>query len=174
MNGGAEIVDEVRATAYLGLGSNLGDSDSLLTKAVHALVDHPRIFVTGVSRRYRTAAVGLEDQPDFLNLVVSVVTPLGPFELLDACQTLERDAGRVRTVRWGPRTLDVDVLWYDGTFIEHERLQVPHPRMEERRFVLEPLADLAPGLMLGGGRTVREVLAGTLDQEVVAVDPRKE
>ncbi|MHB0979165.1 MAG: 2-amino-4-hydroxy-6-hydroxymethyldihydropteridine diphosphokinase [Thermoleophilia bacterium] len=174
MTGGGDIVDEVRATAYLGLGSNLGDSDVLLTKAVHGLVDHPRIFVTGVSRRYRTAAVGLEDQPDFLNMVVSVVTQLGPFELLDACETLEREAGRVRTVRWGPRTLDVDVLWYDGAFIDHERLQVPHPRMEERRFVLEPLADLAPELALSGGRTVREVLAETLEQDVVAVHPRKE
>jgi 2-amino-4-hydroxy-6-hydroxymethyldihydropteridine diphosphokinase len=172
--GGGGIADEAGATAYLGLGSNLGDSDVLLTKAVHALVDHPRIFVTGVSRRYRTAAVGLEDQPDFLNLVVGVVTTLGPFELLDACQMLEREAGRVRAVRWGPRTLDVDVLWYDGTFIDHERLQVPHPRMEERRFVLEPLADLAPDLVLGGGRTVREVLGETLDQDVVAVDSRKE
>lgn len=174
MTVGGGIAEEARATAYLGLGSNLGDSDVLLTKAVHALVDHPRIFVTGVSRRYRTAAVGLEDQPDFLNLVVGVVTPLGPFELLDACQVLEREAGRVRTVRWGPRTLDVDILWYDGTFIDHERLQVPHPRMEERRFVLEPLADLAPDLVLGGGRTVREVLGETLDQDVVAVDTRRE
>ncbi|MHB8867242.1 MAG: 2-amino-4-hydroxy-6-hydroxymethyldihydropteridine diphosphokinase [Thermoleophilia bacterium] len=170
----AQAQEVVRVTAYLGLGSNIGDADSYLTAAVHALVEQPRIFLTGVSRRYRTAAIGLEDQPDFRNMVVQIVTSLGPFELLDVCQLLETDAGRERIVRWGPRTLDVDVLWYDGTFIDHERLQVPHPRMEERRFVLEPLADLAPELVLGSGRSVREALAGTLDQEVVPVDPRKE
>lgn len=172
----AEVGDggQTEVTAFLGLGSNMGDSDALLTAALRSLAEHPRILVTGVSRRYRTAAVGLEDQPDFLNLVARVATTLDPWELLDACQAVEAAAGRVRTVRWGPRTLDVDVLWYDGTFIDHERLRVPHPRMEERRFVLEPLADLAPELVLASGRTVREALARTLEQVVAAVDPRKE
>lgn len=174
MGEGSEAREETWATAYLGLGSNLGDSHSLLTAAVESLADHPRVVLVGVSRRYRTAAVGFEDQPDFVNMVVGVLTTLDPFGLLGLCQDVERAAGRERLVRWGPRTLDVDVLWYDGTFIDHERLQVPHPRMEERRFVLEPLADLAPDLVLGSGRSVREALAGTLEQEVTAVDPGKE
>ncbi len=164
------------AVAYLGLGSNQGDSRALLAGAVRGLSAVPGVSVTRSSRYYRTAAVGLEDQPDFLNLVVEIVTGLGPLELLDVAQALERDAGRVRTVRWGPRTLDVDILWYDGIFMDHDRLRVPHPRMEERRFVLEPLAELAPDLLLESGRTVRAALAEVLDQDVVAVatDPTEE
>jgi len=161
--------------AYLGLGSNQGDSLALLVGAVSGLIATPGVFVTRLSRYYRTSAIGLEDQPDFLNLVVEIRTRLDPRDLLSVVQALEKDAGRVRTVRWGPRTLDVDILWYDGIFTDHDRLRLPHPRMEERRFVLEPLAELAPELVLGSGRTVRAALAGVLDQDVVAVaDPRKE
>ncbi|HZK48428.1 MAG TPA: 2-amino-4-hydroxy-6-hydroxymethyldihydropteridine diphosphokinase [Thermoleophilia bacterium] len=162
-------------TAYLGLGSNQGDSRTLLEEAVRGLSTVAGVRVTGLSRCYRTAAVGMEDQPDFLNMIVEIATTLAPLELLEAVQSLESAAGRVRTVRWGPRTLDVDILWYDGIFMDHDRLQLPHPRMQERRFVLEPLAELAPDLVLGNGLTVRESLAEVLDQDVaVMVDPRKE
>ena len=163
------------AVVYLGLGSNQGDSRALLLEAVRGLSLVPGVSVTRSSRYYRTAAIGLEDQPDFLNVVVEIVTDLGPLELLEVAQALERHAGRVRTVRWGPRTLDVDILWYDGIFMDHDRLRLPHPRMEERRFVLEPLAELAPDLVLGSGRTVRAALAGVLEQDVaVAADPTEE
>ncbi len=160
--------------AFLGLGSNVGDSRALLATAVAGLEGTAGVRVVGLSRLYRTAPVDLEDQPDFLNLVVEMSTSLGPFELLDEAERLEREAGRERTVRWGPRTLDVDVLWYDGILIDEERLQVPHPRMEERRFVLEPLAELAPQLVLPSGRSVLEALADTLEQAVEVLDPPKE
>lgn len=171
---GAPSPASATVRAFLGLGSNVGDSRALLAAAVADLERMARVRVVGLSRLYRTAAVGLEDQPDFLNLVVEVATSLGPFELLDEAQRLEREAGRERTVRWGPRTLDVDVLWYDGILIDEERLRVPHPRMEERRFVLEPLAELAPHLVLPSGRSVLEALADTLEQAVEVLDPPKE
>lgn len=171
---GEEAVD-ARALAYLGLGSNQGDSRALLAEAVGGLMASPMVFVTRLSRLYRTSAIGLEDQPDFLNMVVEIVTTVEPLDLLHITQALESDAGRVRTVRWGPRTLDVDILWYDGIFMDHDRLRLPHPRMEERRFVLEPLAELAPDLVLGSGRTVRAALSEALGQDVApVVDPRKE
>jgi 2-amino-4-hydroxy-6-hydroxymethyldihydropteridine diphosphokinase len=175
VSGGAEGGADASAVAYLGLGSNQGESLALLVGAVRGLADVPGVSVTRSSRYYRTAAVGLEDQPDFLNLVVEIVTALGPLELLEVAQELERDAGRVRTVHWGPRTLDVDILWYDGIFMNHDRLRLPHPRMEERRFVLEPLGELAPDLVLGSGRTVRAALARVLEQDVaVLADPTEE
>jgi 2-amino-4-hydroxy-6-hydroxymethyldihydropteridine diphosphokinase len=169
-----EVPRDTRALAYLGMGSNQGDSRAFLVGAVAGLMEAAGVFVTGLSRVYRTAAIGLEDQPDFLNMVVEVRTVLLPEELLALTQGLEQEAGRERTVRWGPRTLDVDILWYDGTFIDTDDLNVPHPRMEERRFVLEPLADLAADLLLPSGRTVRESLAMTLDQDVTVADPEKE
>lgn len=159
--------------AFLGLGSNVGDSRALLAAAVAGLEAATGVQVVGLSRVYRTSAVGLEDQPDFLNIVVEVATSLGPIELLDEAQRLEREAGRERTVRWGPRTLDVDVLWYDGILIDEQRLQVPHPRMEERRFVLEPLAELDLHLTLPSGRSVCEALADTLEQAVEVIDSPK-
>lgn len=175
MSGVGEEAEDAGAVAYLGLGSNLGDSRALLVEAVGGLMAAPGVFVTRLSRLYRTSAIGLEDQPDFLNLVVEIVTTVEPLDLLRITQALENGAGRVRTVRWGPRTLDVDILWYDGIFMDHDRLRLPHPRMEERRFVLEPLADLAPDLVLGSGRTVRAALAEVLGQDVApVVDPRKD
>lgn len=155
-----------QATVYVSLGSNQGESRSLLEQAVCALDALPRTTVVARSSLYRTAPVGYVDQPDFLNQVVALRTSLGPLELLDATQAIERAGGRVRGVRWGPRTLDVDILWYDGRKLDHDRLQLPHPRLEDRRFVLEPLAELVPDLVLAGGRTVAEALAKTVDQPV--------
>lgn len=130
------------------------------------LASLPETGVVGVSAIYQTGPVGFLDQPDFLNQVVALDTALPPLRLLDAVQAIETEAARVRTVRWGPRTLDVDIIWYEGTPVREERLEVPHPRLEERRFVLEPLADLAPGLVLPSGRTAREALEGVRDQVV--------
>jgi 2-amino-4-hydroxy-6-hydroxymethyldihydropteridine diphosphokinase len=128
--------------AFLGLGSNLGDRRALLQQAVDSLDD-----VVAVSPLYETDPVGGPDQGPFLNLVVELDTRRDARELLEVCRRLEAAAERVREERWGPRTLDVDVLWVDGEIVDDADLQVPHPRMWERRFVLAPLADLAPDLV---------------------------
>jgi 2-amino-4-hydroxy-6-hydroxymethyldihydropteridine diphosphokinase len=128
--------------AFLGLGSNLGDRRALLEAAVAALPD-----VVAVSPLYETDPVGGPDQGAFLNLVVELDTDRTPRELLALCAEREEAAARVREVRWGPRTLDVDVLWVDGATVDEPDLVVPHPRMRERRFVLAPLRDLAPDLV---------------------------
>jgi 2-amino-4-hydroxy-6-hydroxymethyldihydropteridine diphosphokinase len=128
--------------AFLGLGSNLGDRRALLREAVDALPD-----VVAVSPLYETDPVGGPEQGAFLNLVVELSTSLTARELLAVCAEREAAAERVRIERWGPRTLDVDVLWVDGEEVDQPDLVVPHPRMWERRFVLAPLRDLAPGLV---------------------------
>jgi 2-amino-4-hydroxy-6-hydroxymethyldihydropteridine diphosphokinase len=129
--------------AFLALGSNLGDREGYLRAAVAGIPD-----VVAVSRVYETGAVGGEDgDPPYLNAVVELDTDLTPHELLALCRRLEAAAERVRTRRWGPRTLDVDVLLVGETTVEDPELQVPHPRMWERSFVLVPLHDLAPDLV---------------------------
>jgi 2-amino-4-hydroxy-6-hydroxymethyldihydropteridine diphosphokinase len=136
--------------AFVGLGSNLGDRWAILRRAVDQLRGAGRVAVVAVSPVYETAPVGGPDgQGPFLNLVVelAVPAPADPYRLLEECRRLEAAAGRVRTVRWGPRTLDADVLWIDGTTVADVELTVPHPRYTERRFVLAPLADLAPDLV---------------------------
>lgn len=124
------------------MGSNLGDRRRHLRDAVAALPD-----VEAISRVYETAPVGGPDQGAYLNIVVRLETEHSPRELLEICRAREADAQRVRTVRWGPRTLDVDVLWVDGQTIDEPDLIVPHPRMFERAFVLMPLRDVAADLI---------------------------
>ncbi len=144
--------------AFLGLGSNLGDRVAHLRAAVASLPD-----LVATSPVYETAPVGgPADQGPYLNLVAELHTARTPRQLLEVCHALERDAGRVREVRWGPRTLDVDVLLVEGIDVDEPDLQVPHPRMAERRFVLAPLADLAPDL-------VTPAQLATADGEVRAV-----
>ena len=136
--------------AFLGLGSNLGDRWAHLRRAVDQLRAGGRTPVTAVSRVYETEPVGgPDDQGPYLNLVVELAVPAGtdPYRLLEECRRLAAAAGRVRTVRWGPRTLDVDVLWIDGVALDDPELTVPHPRWRERMFVLAPLAELAPDLV---------------------------
>lgn len=129
--------------AFLGLGSNLGVRRKYLRDAVAALPD-----VAAVSNVYETAPVGGPDQQGaYLNIVVRLETERSARELLELCREREAAAARVRTVRWGPRTLDVDVLWIDGVDVDEPDLVVPHPRMFERAFVLLPLRDLAPDLV---------------------------
>ena len=132
--------------AFIGLGSNLGDRRELLRRAVEGL--GAAGDVVGVSPLYETDPVGgPEGQGPFLNVVVELWTGDTPRQLLERCRALEDAAGRVRTVRWGPRTLDADVLWEEGWQVDEEDLTVPHPRLWERRFVVQPLADLAPDLV---------------------------
>lgn len=128
--------------AYLSLGSNVGDRRAHLKDAISSMEG-----VAAVSDVYRTAPVGGPDQDDYFNLVVGIDTELSPRELLGMCHRLESAAGRVRGVRWGPRTLDVDILWTDGETVDESDLQIPHPRMRLRRFVMEPLGELAPELL---------------------------
>ncbi len=128
--------------AFLSLGSNLGDRRALLREAVDSLPD-----VVAVSPVYETDPVGGPHQESFLNLVAELWTRLTPLQLLGVCHRIESSAERVREVRWGPRTLDIDIIWIDGVTMDTERLTIPHPRWKERRFVLAPLRDLAPELV---------------------------
>jgi len=139
--------------AFLGLGSNLGDRLANLQMAVRLLRETDGVEVVRSSRVYETEPVG-PLQPDFLNAVIEVWTPLEPRDLLQACLEVERTMGRVRTERWGPRVVDVDILTYDEEEIDEPGLTVPHPRMHERAFVLIPLLELDSDPMLPGGRRI--------------------
>jgi 2-amino-4-hydroxy-6-hydroxymethyldihydropteridine diphosphokinase len=145
--------------AYLGIGSNLGDRGAHLQLAVDALAAEPGVRVVAVSPVYETDPVGGPVQDDFLNAVVALDTDLGARDLLELARRIERAAHRVRSERWGPRTLDVDVLLSGDDRIAEPDLEVPHPRMWERAFVLAPLHDLAPDLVAevpaGGWEGVR-------------------
>ena len=151
-------------TAYVGLGANLGDPVATLRAAVADLAREAGT-VTAVSPVYRTTPVGVTDQPPFRNAVAALSTRLAPEPLLDVLLAVEARHGRVRGRRWGPRTLDLDLLWYEGVRMEGDRLVVPHPRAHEREFVLRPLCDLDPGLDLHG-RSAAEWLAGLEPQGV--------
>lgn len=135
--------------AYLGIGSNLGDRLAHLQAAVDALAATDGVDVTGVSRVYATDPVGGPEQGEYLNAVVAIHTRLHARELLVVAHRLEDDAGRVRAERWGPRTLDVDVLLVGDEAVRDPDLEVPHPRMRERGFVMAPLGDLDPTLTAG-------------------------
>jgi 2-amino-4-hydroxy-6-hydroxymethyldihydropteridine diphosphokinase len=136
--------------AYLGLGANLGDPIQMLTEAVHVLGDTDGISATRCSSLYRTSPVGKTNQPDFVNIVVRIETTLSADDLMTVILDIEHTLGRVRTDRWGPRTIDIDLLIYGDSRIETERLTVPHPRMLGRRFVLVPLIEIAHDLQVPG------------------------
>ena len=146
---------------YIGLGSNLGDREATLRAAVEALGAEPRIDVVAVSRFLDTEPVGYLDQPRFLNGAVALDTTLSARELLDVLLDVERRFGRARedVPAQGPRTLDLDLLLFGDAEIDEPGLRVPHPRLHERRFVLEPLADLDPALEVPGRGRVEEILA---------------
>ena len=145
--------------AALAFGSNLGDSAGMIGRAIAALDAMVDVSVTARSSLYATPPWGVEDQPDFVNACALVETVLAPLDLLTACKDLEVALGRVPGARWGPRLIDIDVLWMDGVSLESERLTLPHPRMRERAFVLVPLAEIAPELVVGG-RTIAEWVGG--------------
>lgn len=144
--------------ATLGLGSNIGDKAAMLAQAVERLAAWPGIRLTARSADYRTPPWGDTDQDWFLNAAVAVETDLTPHELLEACLAIETALGRVRERRWGPRVIDIDVLSYEGAEVSDERLVLPHRYVRERAFVLVPLAEIAPDLVIGG-ETVRDALA---------------
>ena len=129
--------------AYLGLGSNIGDRKQQLLKAIDLIGNIKGIKVTKQSSIYETAPIGYTDQPNFLNLCLEIETELSPQQLLKHCLDIEQQLHRVREIRWGPRTLDIDILLYSDNIIETDNLSIPHPRMQERAFVLIPLNDIA-------------------------------
>jgi len=161
----------VSVRAFIGLGGNLGDTRDILEAAIARLDEHPDITVLARSRFYRTPPWGPVPQPDFVNAAIAVDTSLPPHDLLDVLLATERAFGRVRDgERWGPRTLDLDLLVYGDARIHDERLTVPHPRMAERAFVLLPLADLDADFVVDGQRTV-SLLLETLDTRDCTVLP---
>jgi 2-amino-4-hydroxy-6-hydroxymethyldihydropteridine diphosphokinase len=151
---------------YLSLGSNVGDRERMLREALR-LLETPDTHVRRISSVYETEPQDVKDQPWFLNLVVEIETSLLPMQLLARTQKIERQLGRKRGVAKGPRTIDIDILLVGRSVIDSTTLVVPHPRMATRRFVLEALAELAPGLRHPVlRRTVKDLLSETLDQAV--------
>ena len=146
---------------FLGLGGNMGDRREMMRSAVAGI--RCVLDDVAVSSLYESAAWGVTEQPAFLNAVARGRTSLEPVDLLDAMQAIEHDLGRVREQHWGPRVIDIDILLYGSEVIDKPRLQVPHPYMSQRGFVLRPLADLAAGLTLPDGSLVGELLT-TVDQ----------
>jgi 2-amino-4-hydroxy-6-hydroxymethyldihydropteridine diphosphokinase len=144
--------------ALIGLGSNIGDKAGNISRAIALLTPGDDVRLVARSRLYRTPPWGKTDQDWFVNACIGVATSLSPGELLGRCQAVEDELGRVRSERWGPRVIDVDLLVYRDVTLEHPDLVIPHPRIAERAFVLAPLADIAPDLVIGG-RTVAERLA---------------
>lgn len=130
--------------AYIALGSNMGDCEGFLSGAVEAMKKHPLIELRKVSRFLVTKPYGGVEQSDFLNGAVEIETLMNPQQLLEALHEMENAAGRERVIHWGPRTLDLDILFFDKAVTESDNLVIPHPDLENRRFVLEPLAEIAP------------------------------
>ncbi len=149
--------------AFVGLGSNLGDRARNLGRAVLALQAIDGIEAVELSSFLDTAPVGGPPQPDYLNAVLRCRTSLTPHELLGEMLSIEATLGRERSVINGPRTIDLDLLMYDDVRMAEPELQLPHPRLEERRFVIEPLAELDPELMLAGGMTAQQRLTKLMD-----------
>ena len=145
--------------AYVGLGANLGDRQEFIDRAVALLAATDGVQVLAVSELLETDPVGVVDQPRFLNGAAVVETTLSARELLEALLGIERTLGRVRGERWGPRAIDLDLLLYGETVVDEPGLEVPHPRVHERRFALEPLSDLDPELEIPGRGQVSTLLA---------------
>ncbi|SFJ36154.1 2-amino-4-hydroxy-6-hydroxymethyldihydropteridine diphosphokinase [Thermoflavimicrobium dichotomicum] len=161
-------------TAYLGLGTNLGDRVASLEQAIGMLKQTPGISVQRISSVYETSPVGYLEQPPFYNLAMEILTTLPPRDLLGRILEVERKLHRVRTVRWGPRTIDIDILLYGDQIVNEEGLQIPHPRMTERAFVLVPLYEIAGNILIPGKQqTVKYWLAQLpKDQEIQQTEIR--
>ncbi len=154
---------------FVALGSNLGVSDNLVSDALSKIEKLPTTSGLRTSRWYRTQAIGgPADQPDYLNAVCAFETQLDPLALLRALQRIEAEAGRTREVRWGPRTLDLDIIWVENFHSDTATLTVPHPRAHERAFVLQPLVDLNADFHLQG-KAITEWLKSVSDQNIQVI-----
>jgi len=153
--------------AWIGLGSNLGNPGGQLKKALLQLGGTPGIELRKISGFYRSAPWGKLDQDDFFNAVAMVETELQPGELLEVLLQIEQQLGRDRSAgRWGPRCIDLDLLTYDDLVMKSPGLELPHPRMHLRAFVLRPVLELDPDFMIAGKRSAKECLSGLNDQEI--------
>ncbi len=147
--------------AYIGLGANLGNPADQLARAITAISAIERSKIETVSSVYQSPPMGPMDQPDYLNAVVALATILTPDELLAVLQDIENAQGRERGERWGPRTLDLDILLYGDQLVSLAHLQIPHPGLQQRNFVLQPLLEIAgPNLVLPGGEELGTLVAG--------------
>ena len=154
-------------TAFIALGANLGDPAATVKAAFAALANLPESRIVHCSSLYRTAPVGITEQPEFVNAVAQLDTDLAPEALLDALLEIEQRFGRIRAERNGPRTLDLDLLLYGDQFVSLPRLTLPHPRLHLRAFVLYPLAEIAPNLQIPGRGTVAAWLPAVANQGIV-------
>ena len=163
------------ALAYIVLGSNLSDNvdghivapQAQLNKALNSLSSHRQINLVTVSSFYQTPPIGPGEQADYINAAAKLETKLTPLQLLDYLQSIEQQQGRVRTIRWGARTLDLDILLYNQLVQDCQRLTLPHPRMHERSFVLAPLTEIEPLLSLPNGENIAALLANCSMQGIV-------
>ena len=155
------------STAYVALGANLGDPTATVLAAFGALANLNESRVTHTSSLYRTAPIGITEQPEFINAVAQLETTLAPEALLDELLALEQRFGRIRDERNGPRTLDLDLLLYDNLELELPRLSLPHPRLHLRAFVLLPLAEISPDLRLAGRGTIAAWLPAVANQGII-------
>lgn len=133
---------------YISMGSNIGNKKENLDRAVEILKE--KLKITRISSYYETEPVGYKEQDWFINIVLEALTDISPHELLEFCQGIEKEMKRVKTIRFGPRIIDVDILLYEGFESDEEELTIPHPRMKERAFVMHPLNEIAPELIIGG------------------------
>jgi 2-amino-4-hydroxy-6-hydroxymethyldihydropteridine diphosphokinase len=152
--------------AALGLGGNIGDPQAAMAQALRLIDEDSDCDVLAVSKLYRTPPWGKTDQADFYNCCALVKSRLQPLALLDRCLDIERGMKRVRIERWGPRTIDIDVLTYGEVTLQSERIEIPHPRMTERAFVMVPLADIAADMVIKG-RAVSQWLADLSAEGIV-------
>lgn len=155
--------------AFIALGTNIEPREAHLKEALKLLDQHKAVSIKSKSSIYETTPVGYIDQENFLNMVIKINTTLAPVDLLDVCQEVEGQLGRVRKFRNGPRTIDLDILVYGDENIQTERLTIPHPRMNERAFVLVPLAEIAPNLLISTNdpqRSVKELVKSLQDEEI--------
>lgn len=166
------------AKVFIGLGSNLSgdvegvykDSRAQLEQALDTIGKNAQIKLIKVSNFYQTPAIGPGNQADYINAAALLETGLSPIDLLDFLQSIENRQGRVRAERWGPRTLDLDILLYDQVIENSSRLTLPHPRLHERAFVLVPLADLDPTLNIPKQQNITQLLANCSSQGILKID----
>ena len=161
------------SNVYLGLGSNKDHPTRKISQALKHLEQHPSLELIDCAPPYQSTPVGPVAQDDFVNTVALITTELSPLQLLRACQAIEQAMGRpAQRIHWGPRVIDLDILLFDDLVFSHPNLQIPHPHMTQRHFVLAPLHDLSPALQLPGGQSVADCLTRCTDQPIKLIQSK--